>query len=53
MLRDLTACAKGWAEPMKITLLRRYRAGYRVDRSSRRKETAEALLKRMNLSAAT
>lgn len=38
---------------MKITLLRRDRAGFLVDRSSGRTETAKALVKRMNLSAAT
>jgi arsenic resistance protein ArsH len=40
-------------ELMKFTLLTRDRAGYLVDRYSERKETAEALMKRVNLTAAT
>jgi arsenic resistance protein ArsH len=40
-------------ELMKPTLLTRDRADYLVDRSSERKETAEVLMKRVNLSAAT
>lgn len=40
-------------ELMKFTLLTRDRAGYLVDRYSERKESAEALAKRVNLSAAT
>jgi arsenic resistance protein ArsH len=40
-------------ELMKFTLLTRDRAGYLVDRYSERKESAEALIKRVNLSAAT
>lgn len=38
---------------MKFTLLTRDRAGYLVDRYSERKETAEALMRRVNLSSAT
>ena len=40
-------------ELVKFTLLTRDRAEYLVDRYSERKETAEALMKRVNLSAAT
>jgi arsenical resistance protein ArsH len=40
-------------ELVKFTLLTRDRAGYLVDRYSERKESAEALAKRVNLSAAT
>jgi arsenical resistance protein ArsH len=40
-------------ELMKFTLLTRDRAGYLVDRYSERKESAEALMKRVNLSQAT
>jgi arsenic resistance protein ArsH len=40
-------------ELMKFTLLTRDRADYLVDRYSERKETSEALMKRVNLSAAT
>lgn len=40
-------------ELMKFTLLTRDRAEYLVDRYSERKENAEALMKRVNLSAAT
>ena len=40
-------------ELMKFTLLTRDRADYLVDRYSERKETADALMKRVNLSAAT
>lgn len=40
-------------ELMKFTLLTRDRAGYLVDRYSERRETAEALMKRVNLAAAT
>lgn len=40
-------------ELMKFTLLTRDRADYLVDRYSERRETAEALMKRVNLSAAT
>lgn len=40
-------------ELMKFTLLTRDRAEYLVDRYSERKESAEALMKRVNLSAAT
>lgn len=40
-------------ELMKFTLLTRDRAGYLVDRYSERKESVEALMKRVNLSAAT
>ena len=39
-------------ELVKFTLLTRDRAGYLVDRYSERKESAEALMKRVNLSAA-
>ena len=38
---------------MKFTLLTRDRKAYLVDRYSERKETAPALMKRVNLSAAT
>lgn len=40
-------------ELMKFTLLTRDRAGYLVDRYSERKESAAALMSRVNLSAAT
>lgn len=40
-------------EMVKFTLLTRDRADYLVDRYSERKESAEALMKRVNLSAAT
>ena len=40
-------------ELMKFTLPTRDRADYLVDRNFERKETAEALMKRVNLSAAT
>jgi len=40
-------------ELVKFTLLTRDRAEYLVDRYSERKESAEALMKRVNLSAAT
>lgn len=40
-------------ELMKFTLLTRGQAAYLVDRYSERKETAEALMARVNLSAAT
>ena len=40
-------------ELMKFTLLTRDRADYLVDRYSERVESAEALNKRVNLSAAT
>jgi arsenic resistance protein ArsH len=40
-------------ELMKFTFLTRDRTGYLVDRYSERKESAEALMKRVNLSAAT
>ena len=40
-------------ELMKFTLLTRDRADYLVDRYSERKETAQALMTRVNLSAAT
>jgi arsenic resistance protein ArsH len=40
-------------ELMKFTLLTRDRAEYLVDRYSERKESAEALTRRVNLSAAT
>lgn len=40
-------------ELIKFTLLTRDRAGYLVDRYSERKESAEALMKRVSLSAAT
>jgi arsenical resistance protein ArsH len=40
-------------ELMKFTLLTRDRAGYLVDRYSERKETAAALMQRVNQSAAT
>jgi NAD(P)H-dependent FMN reductase len=40
-------------ELMKFTLLTRDRAEYLMDRYSERKESAEALMKRVNLSAAT
>jgi arsenic resistance protein ArsH len=40
-------------ELVKFTLLTRDRAGYLVDRYSERKEDADALIKRVNLSAAT
>ena len=39
-------------ELMKFTLLTRDRADYLVDRYSERKETAEASMKRVNLSQA-
>jgi arsenic resistance protein ArsH len=38
---------------MKFTLLTRDRADYPVDRFSERKESAEALTRRVNLSAST
>lgn len=40
-------------ELVKFTLLTREQAGYLVDLYSERKETAEVLMKRVNLSAAT
>jgi len=40
-------------ELVTSTPLTRDRAGYLVDRYSERKETAEALMNRLNLSAAT
>ena len=40
-------------ELMKFTLLTRDRADYLVDRYSERRESAVALMKRVNLSAAT
>ena len=40
-------------ELVKFTLLTRDRAEYLVDRYSERKESAEALMNRVNLSAAT
>lgn len=40
-------------ELMKFTILTRNRTDYLVDRYSERKESAEALIKRVNLSAAT
>lgn len=40
-------------ELMKFTLLTRDRSDYLVDRYSERKETAQALMKRVNLTAAT
>lgn len=40
-------------ELMRFTLLTRDRAGYPVDRYSERKESADALMKRVNLSVAT
>lgn len=40
-------------ELVKFTLLTRDRAEYLVDRYSERKESAEAMMKRVNLSAAT
>lgn len=40
-------------ELMKFTQLTRDRADYLVDRYSERKESAEALMKRVNLSSAT
>ena len=43
-----------WLEElMKFTLLTRDRADYPVDRFSERKESAEALTRRVNLSAST
>ena len=41
------------AELMKFTMLTRDRTDCLVDRYSERKEKAEALMKRVNLSAAT
>lgn len=39
-------------ELLKLTILTRDRVGYLVDRYSERKESTEALMKRVNLSAA-